>query len=337
MFTRCPTCRTLFRIQAQQLKAARGKVRCGECQTTFDALSYLVNYDELSASEQKTISAAEEETQQWQLPFDAPAASSGEDNLSSQQDKEPTASAPPEISPPLPKAPPTTSKAAAAPPKETESAPEEEPSPPPAPVGKAAKPTGLENPVVANPPAPELVTEEAEPATTETQRYILREEEVVQRSLTSRIGWGIATLLMATVLVGQLVFANKDELARDPRWRPWLEQACQLARCTLPVRRDLADIEMIERTVISHPKYQHALLITATLLNKAKFAQPYPQVELTMTDLNQKVVASRRFLPREYLKGSDPTRLFAAGGAVQLQLEITDPGEKAVGFEFNFY
>lgn len=37
MQTRCPQCGTVFRVQPAQLAMARGKVRCGACQTVFDA------------------------------------------------------------------------------------------------------------------------------------------------------------------------------------------------------------------------------------------------------------------------------------------------------------
>jgi predicted Zn finger-like uncharacterized protein len=41
MFTRCPTCRTVFYITAAELRAAEGAVVCGACGTTFDALESL--------------------------------------------------------------------------------------------------------------------------------------------------------------------------------------------------------------------------------------------------------------------------------------------------------
>jgi len=37
MITRCPICRTTFRVTAEQLDARNGKVRCGKCTTVFDA------------------------------------------------------------------------------------------------------------------------------------------------------------------------------------------------------------------------------------------------------------------------------------------------------------
>jgi predicted Zn finger-like uncharacterized protein len=41
MMTRCPTCGTAFRVTEQQLGARDGQVRCGRCNTLFDATSTL--------------------------------------------------------------------------------------------------------------------------------------------------------------------------------------------------------------------------------------------------------------------------------------------------------
>ncbi|MFO0449274.1 MAG: DUF3426 domain-containing protein [Pseudomonadota bacterium] len=41
MFTQCPECGTIFRVTAAVLRTARGQVRCGVCDATFDALGYL--------------------------------------------------------------------------------------------------------------------------------------------------------------------------------------------------------------------------------------------------------------------------------------------------------
>jgi predicted Zn finger-like uncharacterized protein len=41
MYTQCPECGTAFRVTAEVLKQAAGKVRCGGCSSTFNALEYL--------------------------------------------------------------------------------------------------------------------------------------------------------------------------------------------------------------------------------------------------------------------------------------------------------
>lgn len=40
--TRCPHCRTAFRVSAEQLRAAAGQVRCGRCGEIFDAQTHLI-------------------------------------------------------------------------------------------------------------------------------------------------------------------------------------------------------------------------------------------------------------------------------------------------------
>jgi predicted Zn finger-like uncharacterized protein len=51
MYTQCPECGVAFRVTAEVLKMAAGKVRCGGCGIAFNALNHL--------SEQKPVAAAE--------------------------------------------------------------------------------------------------------------------------------------------------------------------------------------------------------------------------------------------------------------------------------------
>lgn len=41
--TRCPSCETAFRVTPEQLKVRAGKVRCGHCQSVFNALESLLD------------------------------------------------------------------------------------------------------------------------------------------------------------------------------------------------------------------------------------------------------------------------------------------------------
>lgn len=43
MYTQCPECDSYFRIRQDQLQAARGKVRCSVCKTTFNAREHLLD------------------------------------------------------------------------------------------------------------------------------------------------------------------------------------------------------------------------------------------------------------------------------------------------------
>lgn len=41
-YTRCPACKTVFRVTVQQLAIRAGQVRCGQCQTVFDGNAELL-------------------------------------------------------------------------------------------------------------------------------------------------------------------------------------------------------------------------------------------------------------------------------------------------------
>ena len=65
MYTQCPDCSTAFRVTADVLKQAAGKVRCGGCGNAFNALEYL--------SEAMPAQAAADETAAPDAPLTAEA------------------------------------------------------------------------------------------------------------------------------------------------------------------------------------------------------------------------------------------------------------------------
>lgn len=154
--------------------------------------------------------------------------------------------------------------------------------------------------------------------------------------LARTLGWSVLVLLLCATLVLQFAYHRRDSLAHLPELRPHLERLCELLDCRLPLRTDLAAIELSERDIHSHDRYENALVIRATLVNQADFPQPYPLLEITMRDLNGRPVASRQFLPEEYLPAR-PEPAFAAHAAARVELEVLDPGDEAVSFEFDFH
>jgi hypothetical protein len=149
--------------------------------------------------------------------------------------------------------------------------------------------------------------------------------------------WALGIVLMCGTLVLQYLYYHRLQLVENPQLRPLLTTLCELTDCELPPRRDLGRIELTEHLMQFHPNYEQSLLINATLANRADFDQPYPLVEIVMTDIEQRVVAQRRFTPEQYLHNYRRGDSFRANSEVPLQLEVLDPGNDAVGFEFRFY
>ena len=158
------------------------------------------------------------------------------------------------------------------------------------------------------------------------------------RALTMQDAFsGAAIVFLVLLLVTQWVFFNRADLAREQDWRPGLEQFCKYLHCSLPLRVDLSQLKLLNRDVRQHPRVDEALLVNATLSNQADFTQPYPVLEVSFTDLGGNPVAMRRFSPKEYVNNAYAIKSgMQPGKPFSIMLEIQDPGEAAVSYEFGF-
>ncbi|MEO8673116.1 MAG: zinc-ribbon and DUF3426 domain-containing protein [Tahibacter sp.] len=149
--------------------------------------------------------------------------------------------------------------------------------------------------------------------------------------------WVVGTTVLCLALTAQLAYAERTFLLNHALLRPWLDQACASLACTLPLRRDTQQLQLLSRDIRPHPSVRGALIVSATLRNDADFPQAFPVVEITLSDLDENRVAMRRFQPREYL-GDQRTigAGVAAGASAALVFEVIDPGRNAVAFEFKF-
>jgi len=167
----------------------------------------------------------------------------------------------------------------------------------------------------------------------------LRIEGASRRAQAVRTGgstrWWFGSLILALGLSGQIAYAERERLLDDARVRPWLDRVCERMHCELPLRSQIDAIRLLSREVRPHPQAPKALMISASMVNNAEFTQRFPIVEVTLSDLGDRAIAKRRFLPSEYLADSGTDRGFPAG-ATALVFEVADPGQEAVAFEFRF-
>jgi predicted Zn finger-like uncharacterized protein len=102
--------------------------------------------------------------------------------------------------------------------------------------------------------------------------------------------------------------------------------------------RDPDRIQVVSRDLHSHPTRAGMLVLSATFVNRADFAQAWPEMELTLLDLDGEAVARRRFQPAEYLPSqADFSGLVGPNVHVPVLLEFTSPGDQAAGFEIAFH
>jgi predicted Zn finger-like uncharacterized protein len=158
-----------------------------------------------------------------------------------------------------------------------------------------------------------------------------------KKSSPSRGIWIAASLLLSLLLLGQLAWYQRTSLLAHRDFRPWLDRACALAGCQLPLRVDLENFVLVDRDVKPHPRVKGALLISASLKNAAAFAQNYPIVEVRLSNIGRQTIAMRRFAPINYLRDAAVIADgIPADASLPIIFEVLDPGPRAVNFEFEF-
>lgn len=370
MYTQCPHCQTLFRISAEQLEAAAGQAHCCRCDRVFDAQA---NLREPQTDEEWPDSCPIDdapEQQNLELPFDTPLADEGWPEAHSNLTELMQAL---QIAPQkeLPESNEPTQD------EQLAMDDERDPFEPPFIVDDPEMDSiqiGLDSqlhdivdtasgsvaPVQPTPIADATLEQESASATLTgeniaapapfdipdnlpeirpTEAVPLSMEETLHKNATHNrrgtLGWSLAIILLLTAALGQLAWFGRDHLLRYPAGRELLERACELLSCQLPPRHEPEKIQVLSRTITSHPDKANALLVTLSLRNDGDFAQAWPQIELSLLDRNGALVARRSFGPEEYRNTTG--EMLEPGIPQSLRLELADPGDQVVGFQFDFH
>ncbi len=157
------------------------------------------------------------------------------------------------------------------------------------------------------------------------------------RERTSAWPWRLTAGVLALALLAQVVWAERARLLGIETYRQWAVSACAWLGCTIadPDSPQRPSLVMVSRDIRKHPNVEDALLINALISNRGEHSQPWPMLELRLSNLDERPMAMRRFLPRDYL--SDPDRIsggMPADTTLPVELEVVDPGSEAVNFEF---
>ena len=151
----------------------------------------------------------------------------------------------------------------------------------------------------------------------------------------SQRSWGFASLFLLLLLTGQAAYFYRTEISvLAPDTRPYLEQYCELLRCTIPPLQQ-AELLSIESSDLRADPAQDAgvVILTATVRNYASFPQAYPVLELTLTDIQDQPLASRIFTPGEYLGGDvNPAQTIAPAHEVDIRLHLASSDLNAAGY-----
>lgn len=202
-----------------------------------------------------------------------------------------------------------------------------------------------ESPDISATPHTETVLDDLN-GTNSSVQHILSIQELPQQEVAKpmpkqhRWPWIVGSTLMLLLLLGQTLYFFRVELAAHlPGLKPALTSYCTLFECTVPLPKK-ADMMSIESSDLeADPLQANLITLSALLHNRASYTQAYPNLELSLTDMQDKVVARRVFVPLEYLKAGEDEKLgLAANREVSVKLRLDTTDLKPTGYKlFLFY
>lgn len=139
--------------------------------------------------------------------------------------------------------------------------------------------------------------------------------------------WILGSMLLSVLLLAQASYYFRVEIAaRLPGLKPVLASYCKWLRCSIPLPQK-ADLISIESSSLeASPAHSNIIDLHLSLRNRAPYAQAFPNIELTLTNEIDVVIARRIFQPVEYLRGENvqaglrPARELG----IKLHLDTTD-------------
>ncbi|MEN8166197.1 MAG: DUF3426 domain-containing protein [Pseudomonadota bacterium] len=326
MYTQCPHCLTLFRINSEQLKTASGKVRCCQCDQTFNALN---NLRESPARIQSPHPATPAETAAAEhaaaLPgVEAPGADTS--HLASAPTKDSVLTA-----------------------GKTDSELIEDSENPlilEQNDGLETEPdyfTGSESQMseLLDKNSSSLLSskDDAKDVNDRPPSAAYPSDKMFEKEPANYTGiaWGMASLLLFCLFAVQLIWHNRDLVIQYPVGQQLLTQMSEITGLDLPQRRDTSKITIEHRDLRIHPDKPNVLIMQLNMINRAAFDQPLPRLRLSLFDKREKLINERTFKPTEYLPGyTQRDGLMHSSEPVNITLELMDPGKDVTGFKFEF-
>jgi hypothetical protein len=152
-----------------------------------------------------------------------------------------------------------------------------------------------------------------------------------------RLTWVTMALLIAVIVAIKLAEFYGSPLLEQPVVQSVKSRlGLQVPAARLPFR-DLQQIHLVSRELISHPFQADMLRLSATIVNRAPQTQPYPDLEVVLLDVSGEPLSKLRFSPPDYLaEGASRDSGMTPQAYLPLVLDLPDPGREAVGFELNF-
>ncbi len=148
--------------------------------------------------------------------------------------------------------------------------------------------------------------------------------------------WFVGILILLILAIVQVIYYQRYALISSVHYQPQILSLCQILPCDEKKFFNASQFRLLERNIFTHPTRPDALMVSGSFVNQAPFSQPLPRLLISLSDQSGNFIASRLFEPEQYLADPSISRL-APGKSVPFRLELKDPGNTALAYEFEFF
>ena len=115
----------------------------------------------------------------------------------------------------------------------------------------------------------------------------------------------LLSLLLLALATLQIMYFLRSKIASEyPQFKPYLVQACNALQCSIDLSKNLDLFTIDDSDMQETEHYEKVVYFSSLLINNANYSQAYPNIELTLTDTEDKPVVRRLVTPVEYLKAN---------------------------------
>ena len=344
--TRCTSCGTAFRVVQDQLKVSEGWVRCGRCDSVFNALEGLFDLGRDAPADWKEepvdpiVASLAPPPAEWSSlpsPRDDAAAGESDDADEGRSDGEVRESDLGELlSDPV-------DAHLFGPRKRSEAKPK--------PAGQLGRRDRVEFSDARFDsdlfPDNDTSTPDTELATltvTDSGAFALESAvrpDFVRRadrharwqSTSVRSALAVACVLAALLLAAQAANHHRDILAaRWPSLLPVLTAWCRAPQCRIEAPRRIDEV-LVESTALTRAAAQDAFVLSVTLRSRSELTLALPSIDLTLTDANGRLVARRALAPRDF----SAAEVIAPHAETPLQVTLSTGAAAVVGYTVEIF
>ena len=317
---RLPCCETQFLITKVHLKAYRGKVQCGHCNHVFNAKNRLTevsediqNIEEYAADQENTLASEASYTESFTEPEFTSTSAITETSEDDFDDHESIV--------------PSIAHTYVEPVSNSDGKPLNEKLN----VVLEGVPDLSDLNSIENTPeftSPESVTDQnsRSPYISNQTPIIIPENDIdidavrapiliedlttdpkFQLSKPKRSLWLLSiNLLLLILAIAQGTYFLRSKIAAEyPQFKPYLVQACTYLGCSIQLPEQLDLITIDDSDMQESDDYKDVINFSSLLINHANHVLAYPNIELTLTDSEDKPVLRRLVKPQEYLPDSN--------------------------------